>query len=324
MQKVRIKFIALIYHSLLKCFKALNLLELKWIKFKKYVFSQFYVLFKFIKLILQFVKDDIIDIPSALDLFLVYIKDSDKNKGLTILKLVSDGNLKISSAENMLNKLIEKEEAVEYKEKKTSIKEVKGKRNRRAARPLEYDEYMTIITLCQKGFTYKDEYGVKHIFRPNKQLAMTFILQANLGLRISDVLKLKPSTFKNDKLEVIEKKTGKLQYRTINRNLKELIYEYALENNIKSNDYLIQVKVRAIQKQLSIIANYLNLTNISSHSFRKLFGVTVYNQTNGNIELLKELFNHSSISTTQRYIKVSQKQIDEISSSIDFTAAWNL
>ena len=277
-----------------------------------------------IKEILQFVKDDIIDIPSALDLLLVYIKDSDKNKGLTILKLVSDGNLKISSAENMINKLIEKEEAVEYKEKKTSVKEVKGKRNRRAARPLEYDEYMTIITLCQKGFTYKDEYGVKHIFRPNKQLAMTFILQANLGLRISDVLKLKPSTFKNDKLEVIEKKTGKLQYRTINRNLKELIYEYALENNIKSNDYLIQVKVRAIQKQLSIIANYLNLTNISSHSFRKLFGVTVYNQTNGNIELLKELFNHSSISTTQRYIKVSQKQIDEVSSSIDFTAAWNI
>ena len=277
-----------------------------------------------IKEILQFVKDDIIDIPSALDLLLVYIKDSDKNKGLTILKLVSDGNLKISSAENMLNKLIEKEEAVEYKEKKTSIKEVKGKRNRRAARPLEYDEYMTIITLCQKGFTYKDEYGVEHIFRPNKQLAMTFILQANLGLRISDVLKLKPSTFKNNKLEVIEKKTGKLQYRTINRNLKELIYEYALENNIKSNDYLIQVKVRAIQKQLAIIANYLNLTNISSHSFRKLFGVTVYNKTNGNIELLKELFNHSNISTTQRYIKVSQKQIDEISSSIDFTSAWNI
>lgn len=277
-----------------------------------------------IKEILQFVKDYIIDIPSALDLLLVYIKDSDKNKGLTILKLVSDGNLKISSAENMINKLIEKEEAVEYKEKKTSIKEVKGKRNRRAARPLEYDEYMTIITLCQKGFTYKDEYGVKHIFRPNKQLAMTFILQANLGLRISDVLKLKPSTFKNDKLEVIEKKTGKLQYRTINRNLKELIYEYALENNIKSNDYLIQVKVRAIQKQLAIIANYLNLTNISSHSFRKLFGVTVYNKTNGNIELLKELFNHSNIATTQRYIKVSQKQIDEISSSIDFTAAWNI
>ena len=38
-----------------------------------------------IKEILQFVKDDIKDIPSALDLLLFYIKDSDKNKGLTIL-----------------------------------------------------------------------------------------------------------------------------------------------------------------------------------------------------------------------------------------------
>ena len=51
MQKVRIKFIALIYQSLLNAFKALNLLELKWINFKKYVFSQFYVLFNAIDLV---------------------------------------------------------------------------------------------------------------------------------------------------------------------------------------------------------------------------------------------------------------------------------
>ena len=51
MQKVRVKFIDLIYHPLLNGFKALNLLELKWIKFKKYVFSQFYVLSNFIDLV---------------------------------------------------------------------------------------------------------------------------------------------------------------------------------------------------------------------------------------------------------------------------------
>lgn len=89
-----------------------------------------------------------------------------------------------------------------------------------------------------------------------------------------------------------------------------MIYEYDIENNIKNNDCLIKVKVRAIQKQLAMITDYLKLNNVSSHSFRKLFGVTVYNKTNGNIELLKEVFNHSSIATTQRYIKVSQKAID--------------
>ncbi|MGL5086414.1 MAG: tyrosine-type recombinase/integrase [Clostridium sp.] len=272
--------------------------------------------------ILQLAKDSVIDVSSALDLLLVYIKDSDHNKVVTILNLVYQDKLKIDSAESMLNKLMKNKEITLNKVEVPKTLN-KGKKERRAARPLEQEEYVSIINLCKDGFAYSDGYGFERIFRPNKQLGMTFILQANLGLRISDVLKLKPVTFKNDKLEVIEKKTGKLQYRTINKKLKEIIYEYAVENNIKNNDYLITVKVRAIQKQLSIITDYLGLTNVSSHSFRKLFGVTVYNNTNGNIELLKELFNHSNISTTQRYIKVSQKEIDEVSSAIDFTGVWN-
>lgn len=273
--------------------------------------------------ILEAVESQIIDVESALDLLLLYIDEKDVKKGQTILTLLSNGKLKTSSAENIIGKLIDDNQnnLVESTGKKSKHK-VKNKKDRRAARPLESDEYIKIINLCKTGFTYLDEDGYSHIFRPNKQLGMTFILQANLGLRISDVMKLKPVTFKNDKLEIIEKKTGKLQYRTINKNLKELIYEYAMENNIKSNDYLIKVSIRAIQKQLEIIVKHLGLSNISSHSFRKLFGVTVYNKTNGNIELLKELFNHSNIATTQRYIKVSQKEIDEVSSAIDFTGVW--
>lgn len=273
--------------------------------------------------ILLFLKNNTIDISSAVDLLLVYINDKNKNKVITILKLFVDDKLKISNAENMINKLIEDNQNKENKILEKNSNKSLNRKERRAARPLEEDEYIKIINLCKTGFTYYDEYNSPHIFRPNKQLAMTFILQANLGLRISDVLKLKPSTFKNDRLEVIEKKTGKLQYRVINKNLKQLIYEYAIENNIKNNDYLIKVKVRAIQKQLNIISKFLGLNNVSSHSFRKLFGVTVYNKTGGNIELLKELFNHSSIATTQRYIKVTQKAIDEVSQSIDFTKVWN-
>lgn len=273
--------------------------------------------------ILEAVESQIIDVESALDLLLLYIDEKDEKKGQTILTLLSNGKLKTSSAESIIAKLIDDNQnnLVDSTGKKIKYK-VKNKKDRRAARPLESDEYIKIINLCKTGFTYFDEGGTPHVFRPNKQLGMTFILQANLGLRISDVMKLKPVTFKNDKLEIIEKKTGKLQYRTINKNLKELIYEYAMENNIKSNDYLIKVSIRAIQKQLDIIVKYLGLSNISSHSFRKLFGVTVYNKTNGNIELLKELFNHSNIATTQRYIKVSQKEIDEVSSAIDFTGVW--
>ncbi len=77
-----------------------------------------------------------------------------------------------------------------------------------------------------------------------------------------------------------------------------------------------------MHKQLSIITNYLKLTNISSHSFRKLYSMTVYNATDGDIELLKELLNHSSIATTQKYIRRTQQEINKVSSSIDFTYSW--
>lgn len=273
--------------------------------------------------ILNLVTDKSIDIKEAKDLLLIYIDPDNSKKIETILKLLSYGKLSTNIALNMLDTL-RKDNLITNTTAKKDLEDkkvaYKSKKNRRAARPLEVDEYKKIISLCKNGFEYYDENQTLHKFRANKQLAMTFILQANLGLRISDVLKLKPSTFKNDKLEIIEKKTGKLQYRSINKNLKDLIYEYAIENNINSNDYIIKVKVRAIQKQLDLIVRYLKLNNISSHSFRKMFGVTVYNKTNGDIELLKELFNHSSIATTQRYIKVSQKAINEVSESIDFTS----
>ncbi|WP_455796883.1 hypothetical protein [Clostridium butyricum] len=37
------------------------------------------------------------------------------------------------------------------------------------------------MELCKNGFEYYDN-GKKRKFRPNEQLAMTFLLQANLGL----------------------------------------------------------------------------------------------------------------------------------------------
>ncbi|MCR1954625.1 hypothetical protein NSA24_07445 [Clostridioides mangenotii] len=46
-----------------------------------------------------------------------------------------------------------------------------------------------------------------NLFMNPKQTAMALMLEANLGLRISDVLRLKVGSFKRDKLEIREKKT---------------------------------------------------------------------------------------------------------------------
>jgi integrase len=186
-----------------------------------------------------------------------------------------------------------------------------------ATRPIELSEYKRVIELMSEGFTYEIK-GEKRIFRPNPRIALVLQLQASLGLRVGDVLSLRLRNFKNGKLEIREDKTDKLQYRDINSNVISVIYQYAIRNSIKEDDKLFNIGVRAVQKQLKIVTDYLKLENIGTHSFRKLYAMTVYENNNNNIELVKELLNHSSIATTQRYIRVSQQTIDEASKSIDF------
>ena len=178
-----------------------------------------------------------------------------------------------------------------------------------ATRPLEINEYKKILECVSNGFTYGDN----KVFRPNPKLALVLTLQANLGLRIGDILELKVSNFRNGKLEIKEDKTDKLQYRDINPHIVSLIMEYALENKLNKDDKLFNVSVRAVQKQLKIVCDYLQYENISTHSFRKMFATMQYELNNNNLELVKELLNHSSIATTQRYIRVSQSQINKAS-----------
>ena len=174
-----------------------------------------------------------------------------------------------------------------------------------ATRPIEIDEYKKIMELLHTG--------VEKRFRKNPKVALALMLEANLGLRISDILRLKIGNFKGNMLEINEKKTGKLQYRPVNKNIIESINEHARKYNLKSNDYLVNIKTKAIQKQLRIICKYLNLYNISTHSFRKLYATTQFEKSNNNLELVKELLNHSSVATTQRYIRVTQQAINEAS-----------
>src|SRR5699024_5700443 len=171
-----------------------------------------------------------------------------------------------------------------------------------------------IMELLNNGFKYTLEDKEK-VFRPNTQIALILSLQANMGLRIGDILSLKLSNFKGNRLQIREDKTDKLQYREINPAITNMIMEYALENNIKKSDDLFKITPRAVQKQLKIICDYLELENISTHSFRKMYATNQYEANNNNIELVKELLNHSSIATTQRYIRVSQKEINKASKS---------
>ena len=170
---------------------------------------------------------------------------------------------------------------------------------------LTQEQFKEIITVMKEGSTY---------FRPNERIATALVLEANLGLRISDVLQLKLQDIVKDgdryHLNVIEKKTGKLRNFTVPFPVYQYIQVYCLKNNITPNEFIFPITDRAIQKQLKLVCDFCGYENISTHSFRKFFATEIYKNNGHDIMLVKHLLQHSSAATTQRYIGISSKQVE--------------
>lgn len=180
---------------------------------------------------------------------------------------------------------------------------------------LTTEEYVSFIETIQNGFTYTDKKGVTHKFRKNPQLAIILQLQANVGLRIGDILRLRLSDIVKDGSRYCfddykEQKTGKKRSFTIPNSVYQFICAYCMEHGISKDQPLFDVTERAIQKQLAIVSDYLGIDRVSTHSFRKTFATMIYNDSGYNLELVKELLQHSSSVTTQRYIGINSKQVE--------------
>ncbi|MSS63976.1 tyrosine-type recombinase/integrase [Velocimicrobium porci] len=175
---------------------------------------------------------------------------------------------------------------------------------------LTKESYLEIVQLIRNGFDYGDG---KH-FRGNERLATILNLEANLGLRISDVLQLRLIDIVLDgdryRLDIIEKKTKKARTFTVPMEVYLYIQNYAIRAGIRPEARLFPITVRAVQKQLKIVADYMGLDCISTHSFRKYFATDIYVNSDYNIELVRVLLQHSSVVTTQRYIGIQQKELE--------------
>lgn len=178
------------------------------------------------------------------------------------------------------------------------------------ARVLTEEQYRNIISTMRTGFICSDG----HIVKPNNRIAMALSLEANLGLRISDILQLRLTAIVKDgnryRLDIVEQKTKKRREFTVPLELYVYIQNYALENNIHPEAKLFALSERAVNKHLKLVCDYLGYEGIGSHSFRKLFAMSIYENNNYNIELVRVLLQHSSVSITQRYIGLQRKEIE--------------
>ena len=170
---------------------------------------------------------------------------------------------------------------------------------------LTTEQYKEIIQTMKEGFC-----GC----RPNERVATALVLEGNLGLRISDIVKLRLCDIVLDgdryRLEIVEQKTGKSRVFTVPLVIQQYIENYCLRNGLRRDELIFPLTERAIQKQLKIVCDYLGFEGISTHSFRKWYATEIYKSSGYDIALVQRLLQHSSAAVTQRYIGIEPQRIE--------------
>lgn len=166
----------------------------------------------------------------------------------------------------------------------------------------------------------------------NYKMSLLIAIGSFWGLRISDILALRWDQILNvDEFTIQEKKTGKDRTIRINQQLKQHIYEcYEHIKPISINSLILVSqkgtvfsiqRINIILKEIKVKYK-LNVKNFSSHSLRKTFGRQVYTQSPDNAEMalvkLMELYNHSSISVTRKYLGLRQEELLDTYDSLSF------
>ena len=144
------------------------------------------------------------------------------------------------------------------------------------------------------------------------------------GLRIGDLLQLRFSQFETgETFTIVEKKTKKTRKIKINQDLKSILMRIKEKMSIADSNQFIFINrygTKPIDRSwinvcLKRIFKKYNIElegNISSHMFRKTLGNRVLklnNYSNESIVLLMELFGHSSMAITKKYLGIREREI---------------
>ncbi len=158
----------------------------------------------------------------------------------------------------------------------------------------------------------------------NERDYVLFMFGIYTGLRISDILKFRVRDVKDkDAVYIREKKTGKEKRFPINAELKPILVNYI--RGKKDFEYLFKSpnfpnKPISRQQAYNILSNageVFGISSIGTHTLRKTFGYHMYQQTHDAVTL-KDIFNHSHMSETLRYIGINQDNKDKAIMGLSF------
>ena len=184
---------------------------------------------------------------------------------------------------------------------------------------IEWNDFISLITRLEKDENYK--------------FCLLVSIGVFTGLRISDLLTLTYSDLLNNETFTLrEMKTKKQRSIKVNKDLKEIVIRIVSKSNITDLNQLIFINKYGTK---SIDKSYVNVKlkelvkkyrikldgNVSTHTFRKTLGrrvMEVNNYSNESLVLLMELFGHSSMSITKRYLGIREQEIHNVYDSLTF------
>lgn len=183
---------------------------------------------------------------------------------------------------------------------------------------LQWSEAMNLIRKLAKDGNYK--------------ISLLIAIGCFTGLRISDILALRWKQILDvTEFTITERKTGKQRTIRLNKELQEYIkdcYKHIQPLGIKAPILVSQKGTVFTVQRINVILKELKrkyrlkIKHFSCHSLRKTFGRQVYNMNSDNAELalvkLMELFNHSSVAITKRYLGLRQEEILETYDCLTF------
>jgi integrase len=184
---------------------------------------------------------------------------------------------------------------------------------------IEWNDFISLITRLEKDKEYK--------------FCLLVSIGVFTGLRISDLLTLKYiDILEDDVFLITEKKTNKERSIKVNSTLKEIVQRVYNKLDISNLNELIFLNKYGTK---SIDKSYVNVKlkelfmkyrirvkgNISTHTFRKTLGrrvVVVNDYSSESLVLLMELFGHSNMGITKRYLGITKDEIHNVYDCLTF------
>lgn len=186
------------------------------------------------------------------------------------------------------------------------------------AEALKWDEMINLVHKLYRDGDYR--------------MSLLIATQCMWGLRIGDELRLKwMDILSKDEITIVEKKTGKRRIIKVNNSLKRHINEcYKALNLPDQNEFVFVSRLGTVYSREWVnmrlkeyrVKYKLSIKAYSSHSHRKTFGRHIVELAGVDAEKalikLSEIFSHSSLEITRRYLGLKKEELGEVYESLDF------